>query len=494
LCQEEDIPNASQANLSGVYIQEKRSGVQTIAGVDTSVAAFFGMAPKGPIGVPTRIFSYSNFEEVFGTQTNRGELPLQLKMFYLNGGGTAWVTRLANGAKPATAVLANDKGVVVLTLTALDDGVLGNSIQVEIDYNTQSPERTFNMTVYRRTLDSKGNQFITDSETLSNLSMDPASPFFVKTQVANQSALIRAEVTQDVINEHEDSPAPSAMNGSISGWVYDAGDTAASIHATIVSAMPGTDDISDFGWINISVNHQPSVQVQLRPEADFAGFQAAAQTAINNAIALAGQTGTVTVNAVDAGGFGFLVFSSPHGPVAIRSAGSDDLAAKLRLGVQNGGIETDGFTRLRPVQTGVSARIHDAGGADFLGKAIALFGENPAGISLWKFVVKGVTYERTEAKPLSEVAGTLINNAAIALPGAEVVGSFAAFKAYLQTLANDLEENMNRAWDVDVNGLQLTMTPRFKLPDYGLDAAFTTTGPALNGVDLRKSRRETILS
>jgi hypothetical protein len=76
----------------GVYIQEKRSGVQTIAGVDTSVAAFFGMAPKGPIGVPTRIFSYSNFEEVFGTQTNRGELPLQLKMFYLNGGGTKFET------------------------------------------------------------------------------------------------------------------------------------------------------------------------------------------------------------------------------------------------------------------------------------------------------------------------------------------------------------------------------------------------------------------
>ena len=50
----------------GVYIQEVSSGVRTIAGVATSVAAYLGAASRGPINKATRIYSFADFERGFG--------------------------------------------------------------------------------------------------------------------------------------------------------------------------------------------------------------------------------------------------------------------------------------------------------------------------------------------------------------------------------------------------------------------------------------------
>ena len=55
-----------QLTSPGVYIQEVSSGVRTIAGVATSVAAFVGAAPRGPINKATRIYSFADFERAFG--------------------------------------------------------------------------------------------------------------------------------------------------------------------------------------------------------------------------------------------------------------------------------------------------------------------------------------------------------------------------------------------------------------------------------------------
>ena len=38
-----------QVSYPGVYVQERSSGVRTITGVSTSIAAFFGRTTKGPI-------------------------------------------------------------------------------------------------------------------------------------------------------------------------------------------------------------------------------------------------------------------------------------------------------------------------------------------------------------------------------------------------------------------------------------------------------------
>jgi hypothetical protein len=51
----------------------------------------------------------------------------QMRQFYMNGGGTAWVTRLANGYANADVVLRNEAGADVLRVTAVSAGIARKS-------------------------------------------------------------------------------------------------------------------------------------------------------------------------------------------------------------------------------------------------------------------------------------------------------------------------------------------------------------------------------
>ena len=46
----------------GVYIEEIPSGVRTITGVPTSIAAFVGSAQRGPVNKATFITSFADYE------------------------------------------------------------------------------------------------------------------------------------------------------------------------------------------------------------------------------------------------------------------------------------------------------------------------------------------------------------------------------------------------------------------------------------------------
>ena len=50
----------------GVYIEEIPSGVRTITGVATSITAFIGGAPRGPVNEPMTINNFGDYERVFG--------------------------------------------------------------------------------------------------------------------------------------------------------------------------------------------------------------------------------------------------------------------------------------------------------------------------------------------------------------------------------------------------------------------------------------------
>ncbi len=78
----------------GVFVQEISSGGAHIARVSTSVTAFISTAPKGPIGKPVNISSHRAFTETFGAGKEHGEMPAQIRQFFINGGSDAWVVRL----------------------------------------------------------------------------------------------------------------------------------------------------------------------------------------------------------------------------------------------------------------------------------------------------------------------------------------------------------------------------------------------------------------
>jgi uncharacterized protein len=50
----------------GVYIEDGPGGGRTITGVATSITAFIGRALRGPVDEPVRIYSFAEYNRIFG--------------------------------------------------------------------------------------------------------------------------------------------------------------------------------------------------------------------------------------------------------------------------------------------------------------------------------------------------------------------------------------------------------------------------------------------
>lgn len=137
-----------QLSYPGVYVEEIPSGVHTITGVPTSVAAFVGYTARGIENKATRIFSWADFERGFGGLAIDSELSYAVQGFFANGGGQAFIVRVARSDAVAANVTIENVAAsfTVLTLTAISRGAWGNNIIADVDYDG-TPAGTFNLTV-----------------------------------------------------------------------------------------------------------------------------------------------------------------------------------------------------------------------------------------------------------------------------------------------------------------------------------------------------------
>ncbi|MFJ9854692.1 phage tail sheath subtilisin-like domain-containing protein [Streptomyces sp. NPDC101150] len=88
----------------GVYVEEVASGSRPIEGVGTSVAAFVGLAPTGPLNEPTLVTNWSQYVASFGEFTDGYYLAHSVYGFFNNGGTAAYVVRVggaADGPQPS---------------------------------------------------------------------------------------------------------------------------------------------------------------------------------------------------------------------------------------------------------------------------------------------------------------------------------------------------------------------------------------------------------
>ena len=116
----------------GVYVEEVPSGVRTIAGVSTSVAAFLGRTARGPLNEPTPISSWAEFERFFGGLDVKFPLSYAVRDFYQNGGRDAVISRVFSPANTASAAIdANGLQVV-----AASPGSWGKTLRVRIEKPT----------------------------------------------------------------------------------------------------------------------------------------------------------------------------------------------------------------------------------------------------------------------------------------------------------------------------------------------------------------------
>lgn len=80
----------------GVYVEEVSGDPQTIAGVETSTAAFAGWAPLGPSDHAEPVASWSEFENKFGGLDTRSLLGYSVSHFFENGGRKAYIVKLVS--------------------------------------------------------------------------------------------------------------------------------------------------------------------------------------------------------------------------------------------------------------------------------------------------------------------------------------------------------------------------------------------------------------
>ncbi|MFG2936599.1 phage tail sheath subtilisin-like domain-containing protein [Streptomyces sp. NPDC048282] len=87
----------------GVYVEEVASGSRPIEGVGTSVAAFVGLAPTGPLNEPTLVTNWTQYVAAFGEFTDGYYLAHSVYGFFNNGGTAAYVVRVGGTPEGAAA-------------------------------------------------------------------------------------------------------------------------------------------------------------------------------------------------------------------------------------------------------------------------------------------------------------------------------------------------------------------------------------------------------
>ncbi|MEN1783505.1 MAG: phage tail sheath C-terminal domain-containing protein [Bacteroidota bacterium] len=157
---------AVQPTYPGVYIEEVPSGVRTIVGVSTSIAAFIGYFKRGPMNRAVRISNFGDFERAFGGLDIDSEASYAIMQFFLNGGTQAYVVRVASGA-PARASIADPP----LGVEAIEAGTWGNNVRFAIDHSTPVANE-FNMTIAE--YDAVSGKLLRQ-EVFRNLGIDPNS-------------------------------------------------------------------------------------------------------------------------------------------------------------------------------------------------------------------------------------------------------------------------------------------------------------------------------
>lgn len=175
----------------GVYIEELPSGVHTITGVATSIAAFVGWAAQGPTNKAVLVQSWSEFAKQFGGLDSRSYLGYGVNQFFANGGHQAYIVRVvwdgsltaASGKPAASATAANSAVGKTLSLWASSPGSWGNALRISVQVPSSN---RFGLLIQQL---GANNQLRT-LESFSNLSVDPTDPQYAVTVIDSDSQYI----------------------------------------------------------------------------------------------------------------------------------------------------------------------------------------------------------------------------------------------------------------------------------------------------------------
>lgn len=453
----------------GIYVLEEKSGARAVAGVATSITAFVGMTQRGPLNSPVRIFNPADYIRYFGAGTAGGEMARQVQLFFDNGGGEAWVTRIADGALPATITLRDEDGRDTLTLTAREAGTDGNSLRARVDYDTYSPEERFNMTVFRRIVNAAGVAEERDSESFANLSMNPTDANYAPTVLSQTSALVTAVTA---------AGGPGARSILYSGLMLDsvAGPAAVTIRDRL--GFPGANGSADFLLV---YNGRPAipVTVDILAADDAAAIAGNIATAMSTALTNDGVPQAVTAQFISAAGRGQIALDMAGASFDILPGSVNDIAVPLMLSRSAGAIYIDRYASNRPAPSGYVSRVHGVPDGDDLDRFFGFINVAKTALTHWEITdasVAGSPGEQAIVYP--NAAGTMMVGNGFA-PTDGSVGSVGNVVENLQAIADAIESDTAERWQAEVHGIRLVLMPTFGNSDSDITARLSTSnGPA----------------
>ena len=201
----------------GVLARENDISVIAPSAIEAG-AAILGPTVKGPVEEPTRVTSYAQYVNMFGTTFPSGSTKqefltsIAVKSYFNQGGNSVIVTRVVTGSfgvASNTTIAADDAGDAPFTLSTLGKGSIYNNVtgssynEVGYDENSDGSLKsgsadnlrweivnqdkvngTFGLLI-RRGDDNSKNKIIL--ETWNDLSLDPNSENYIESVIGNQS-------------------------------------------------------------------------------------------------------------------------------------------------------------------------------------------------------------------------------------------------------------------------------------------------------------------
>jgi len=325
------------ANVSypGVYVDEVSSGVHPIAVASTSTAAFLGQAEKGSLTDAIKVFSFTQFQNLYGGFIPGVYLAQSVFQFFNNGGAQCYIVRVSGANTDTANIVLNDRGAAPqasLTVSAASPGVWGNQLAVHVSDGTNNPGNEFDLAVH-----SEGNPI--PLERFRNLSMIPDAPNFVGTATSS-SNYIRVTVSQGNTNAAAGTsrgaaaptlplgPGLTRLRVNVNGDGYQEVDLQTAVGGGAGQVADLSTPANVAGAIAFAVSHLTKLRASTNQNA-FTNFQCAVST------------GVLLLTSGAAG-----VASSVN--VAPASSAAQNATGLLRLGTLQGGIETLGGAVTRP--------------------------------------------------------------------------------------------------------------------------------------------------
>jgi uncharacterized protein len=215
----------------GVYIQELPSSVHTIAAVATSITAFVGYTARGIDNRAEEIFSFSDFERLFGGIASNSELSYAVQQFFQNGGSQAYVVRTPATSQGAATANVDFDGI---QFNALSTGTWADG-KLLIDVDVQGVNLTADPLAFNLTVTDLADQ---TTEYFANVTLTAASNRFLAAVVNdpdNGSQLVNVTFPGSI------PTTPVTVSGVVGAAI-----TTASVNTAVGGSATATSASQDF--------------------------------------------------------------------------------------------------------------------------------------------------------------------------------------------------------------------------------------------------------